>query len=236
MVNIYSSNKNQKDKSIKIEKTYYKKSQKIKNHDNSAKLSISEQIHSLQILKEKGVLSESEYQEKIDIINKQVITSKVKLLPEYLNLKKIYENELLTEKQFIEKTTKLIADYKEYYSLFGDNDYPEFYWELYKSNKLNIRFNILNYKKSDLYGKWNFKNGQIKLYKDDLLNKNILKTSWANGFDKNGEWELNQNEINIKMTGEIKSEKAILKIKELGSHIFIFYINDRKYTSIKDFT
>jgi hypothetical protein len=197
------------------------------------KSSTNEQRQSLEILKDKGVLNETEYQEKIDIINEQIITEEIHKSSEYLNLKNIYENDLLSKQQFEDKTKKLIDDYKEYYSIFGENNYPEFTWELYKSMKVNNKLNVSDYSKSDLYGKWKLKNGQIFLYQEE--NKDRLKiTSWINELNRYGEWELNNSELNVKLYGKFKSDKAVFKISELGSHIFVYFIDDKKFTSIKD--
>ena len=232
---IYSATRKQNTSNNKIGSSVFNKSiAKEKNESEKTRLTSKEQKHSIQILKDKGVLTESEYQEKIDIINEQTIIDKIHKSTEYRNLKKVYESDLLTKKQFDEKTNKLIAEYKEYYSIFGENNYPEFTWELYKSMKVNIKLNISDYSKSDLYGKWKFKNGQLFLYHENETNKNRLKVTWTNGMNRYGEWEFDESKLNVKLYGTFKSDKVIFRIEELGSHIFVYFIDDKKHTTIKD--
>lgn len=196
------------------------------------KISINEQKQSLQILKDKGVLNETEYQEKIDIIDEQIIIEKIHKSSEYQNLKNVYESELLTKEQFDEKTNKLIADYKEYYSIFGENNYPEFTWELFQNMKINKKINPYDYKNSDFLGKWKFKNGQLFLYNENGLNK--LKVTWTNGINRYGDWDLSNQQINLRLSKSFGHDKAIIQIDELGTHIFVYYIDNKKYTCIKD--
>lgn len=88
------------------------------NQHKQRNFSTNQQKQSLQILKDKGVLTKFEYQEKIDINNEQIIIEKVHKLSEYQNLKNVYESELLTKEQFEEKTNKLVNEYKDCYSIF----------------------------------------------------------------------------------------------------------------------
>src|SRR5690606_7662027 len=101
----------------KIRGTPFNEREKVENNSLENKRStINEQKRSVQILKNKGVLTESEYQEKIEKINEQIIVERVHNSSEYQNLKIVYESDLLSKEQFDEKTNKLLADYKEYYS------------------------------------------------------------------------------------------------------------------------
>ncbi len=225
------------NKNSSLEKPNLLRPSTNRSHQNQNKqrnFSTNEQKQSLQILKDKGVLTESEYQEKLKIIDEQIIIEKIHKSTEYQNLKKVYESDLLTKEQFDEKTNKLIAEYKDYYSIFGENNYPEFTWELYKSMKINNKLNVSDYSKSDLYGKWKFKNGQIFLFHEKETNKDKLKITWTNGLNRYGEWELNESELNVKFSANFKSDKAIFKISELGSHVFDYLIDDKRFVSIKD--
>ena len=100
--------------------------------------------------------------------------------------------------------------------------------------KINNKFNVSDYSKSNLYGKWKFKNGQIFLYHQKESKKDRLKITWTNGLNRYGEWELNDTELNVKLYKKFNSEKVVLRIHELGSHIFVYYIDNKKFTSIKD--
>ncbi|WP_100612436.1 hypothetical protein [Confluentibacter lentus] len=205
---------------------------KYQHKTEKSKISINEQKQSIQILKDKGVLTETEYQEKINIIEEQIIIDKIHKSTEYQNLKNIYESELLTKEQFDEKVNKLIANYKEYYPIFGENNYPEFTWELFQNMKINKKINPYNYQNSDLLGKWKFKNGQLFLYNENGLNK--LKVTWLNNVNRYGEWDLSNNLLNVKLNKSLGFDKEFFHIDELGSHIFVYFVNDKKYTCIKD--
>lgn len=216
------------EKSNLSNKTINSDEQYQKNH------SIKEQKDSLLILKEKGILTESEYQEKINIIDEQIIITRVQSLSEYQNLKKVYQSELLTKEQFDEKTNKLISDYKQFYSIFGENNYSEFTWELFNTMKLDERINPYDYEISDLLGKWNFKNGQIFLYEDQTVSKKKINVVWNNGLNKYGEWELENQQLIIKQDKYTSSKRLIFRIDSLGSHILVCYIDESKYTCIKE--
>ncbi|APY09530.1 hypothetical protein BWZ20_15000 [Winogradskyella sp. J14-2] len=230
---IYSANKvksnseNSLNLNFKEQKTnHYKQNKPIKS-------SINEQKENLKILKNEGVLSDTEYEEKIDIINNQIILEKVNKLIEYKSLKKVLDSDLLSKEQFEEKTDKLIADYKEYYSIFGENSYPEFTWDLYKTMKINQKYDTADYTKNHLYGNWEFKDGQINFYQEKENNADKLKIRWNNGTYINCEWELNDSIIHLKRTGKVKSKVEKLRIDELGTNILVFYANENKYSSIK---
>ncbi|NCP85534.1 MAG: hypothetical protein GW809_08985 [Bacteroidetes bacterium] len=230
---LYSANKKPKETNSEIGSSFFDNNKNnYTKQQSTKKLSTKEQKQSLQILKDKGVLNETEYQEKINIIDEQIIIDKIHKSTEYQNLKNVYESELLTKEQFDEKVNKLITDYKEYYSIFGENNYPEFTWELFQNMKINKKINPYDYKNSDIIGKWKFKNGQLFLYNENGFNK--LKVTWTDNVNRYGEWDLSNNLLNVRLNKSLGFDKEFFHIDELGSHIFVYFVNDKKYTCIKD--
>lgn len=227
-----SANKKEKDNREKIKTSFFDKKNSLKKSTNQ--LSLEEQKQSIEILKDKGVLNETEYLEKINLIDEQIITERAQKSTEYQNLLKVYESDLLTKEQFHEKIAKLIAEYKDYFSIFGENNYPEFTWELYRAMKINLRRDTSEYMNTDLYGKWKFKNGQVFFYRDEKTSKKKIKITWNSGLNRYGEWELKDNQLNLKLQKSFGYDKEILHIEELGSDILIYYINEEKYTCLKD--
>ena len=195
-------------------------------------LSIIDQKQSLEILRDKGVLNESEYEEKLNILEEQLILKKVQSLSEYLNLKKLCDSDLLSKEQFENKIKSLFAEYKEYYSIFGDDKYPEFTWDLYKFRKINKKIKPYEYEESDLIGKWNLINGKLFFYNESGLNK--LKITWTNGVNRYGKWELKRLKLNISLFKTFGSNNIDFKIEELGSHVFVYTVNGKEHTAIKD--
>ncbi|MGJ8551286.1 SHOCT domain-containing protein [Winogradskyella wichelsiae] len=80
------------------------------------KISTDEQRDSIQILKDKGILSESEFQKKIEIIDEKTILEELYESSEYLSLKKLYDSEILNQDEFDQKIqaikNKIKADKK----------------------------------------------------------------------------------------------------------------------------
>lgn len=99
---LYSANKKDNENKIKIRTTFFVQNKKTVE-DNTKQLSIEEQKQSILILKDKGLLSESEFQEKISIVNEKIILEELYQSSEYLNLKKLYESEILSENEFKQK-------------------------------------------------------------------------------------------------------------------------------------
>lgn len=207
-----------------------------KTTQNIVSKSIDEQKESLLFLKEKGVLTENEYQEKISIIKNKSILEKVYSSTEYKNLKKVYDSELLTKEHFDSKVDALIEKYRKYISLFGENNYSEFNWKLYDYMELNSKRKTENYENKDLLGNWNFKGGQINFYTDVDSSEKKVEITWDNGNNRFGEWNLNEKQINLKLykSKTLEINKATLNIQEIGTNIISYTMGSTQYIAYKN--
>lgn len=206
---------------------------KIKSQDNYRNIvvSIKEQKKSIEDLREKGIFSDSEYQEKLTLLDAKIAISNFQHTHEYRNLKKLYESEVLTKEQFDIKTDNLLADYKNYFSLYGANDI-EFTWEFYQNTKANKRINPNDYKDTDFLGMWKFKHGQLFFHQNYGINK--VKITWKNNMYRDGEWSFSDQLLNLKLYKSFGVDFEILRIDELGTHLFVYHLNNIKYICYKD--
>lgn len=82
---------------------YKKEFQVIKKEQSR----IEKSIQNLIDLKQKGILTEQEYQEKINRINLEKAERKLKTLKEYKQLKSLFDSGILTEEEFENKVSTL---------------------------------------------------------------------------------------------------------------------------------
>ncbi|KPM30213.1 Hypothetical protein I595_3690 [Croceitalea dokdonensis DOKDO 023] len=130
-------------------------------------LSTTEQKQSVEILKEKGLLNESEYQEKIDIIEKQIKIDKIYKSKEYLNLKSLFESGLFTKDEFENKVELLKTKASENNSFIQSDFVREKLIGIWKDNVGTIEFwddntFVFNDKNKDITnGSWSVDNSDI---------------------------------------------------------------------------
>ncbi|RKF04676.1 hypothetical protein C8N26_0062 [Tenacibaculum lutimaris] len=204
-----------------------------KTTQNTVPQSIEDQKENLLFLLKKGILTEIEYQEKINLIKNKSILKKVHTSTEYKSLKKVYDSKLLTKEHFDNKVNVLVEKHKEYVSLFGDNNYSEFNWRLFYYIKLNSKIKTEDYDDNDFLGIWNFKSGQIYFDKDDdsLEKKVVIK--WDNGISRFGKWSLNENKINLNLNKNSEINKITLNIEEIGTNIISYTMGNVQYIGYK---
>ncbi|EKF54417.1 hypothetical protein I215_12333 [Galbibacter marinus] len=184
--------------------------------------STSEQEMSLLVLKQKGILTNEEYHEKLEIIEQNsnilktnLVKEKVKSLDEYKHLHNLLRVSLLSQEQFEKKVYLLIKDYESYMSIYGNNLYPKHTWTLYQKYKQHLAVEKSNYSYLDFYGAWKFKNYIIY-----FNNENEVKFIFDKSTAIVGTYMLENKKIHIKT----RKERYTLNIEDVGSHI-LSYIN-----------
>ncbi|PIV97967.1 MAG: hypothetical protein COW43_00365 [Flavobacteriaceae bacterium CG17_big_fil_post_rev_8_21_14_2_50_31_13] len=148
--------------------------------------STTEQKQSVEILKEKGLLNESEYQEKIDIIENQIKIDRIYKSKEYLNLKNLFESGLFTKDEFENKVELLKTKASE-----------------------NNSFNQSDIVREKLIGIWKDNVGTIEFWDD-----NTFVFNDKNKDETNGSWSIDNNDI-IEIRFNSRLEKFyILELSE----------------------
>lgn len=196
------------------------------NDNSKKKLSAVEQKQSIEILKEKDLLSETEYEEKMKIIDGKIILEKLYTSTDYLNLKNLYENEILTQDEFnlkVETIKKRIThDLNPNRNLENDED-------VISNNEINIKNGD---KPSDFYGKWISENAEIHFYEEYGIQR--IKMNWNNGIKRNGHWYLTDSNLIASLYKTFGVEEVIFEIEKFTPNSFIYLIDGKRYTAIKN--
>lgn len=176
-------------------------------------ISTDEQIQSIQILKDKGLLTDSEYQEKINIIEEKKSLEELYASTEYSNLKKLYESGILTQDEFNLKVETIKNNRKE------------------ELNTLNNTIKY-EYENSDFYGLWFSENAKLHFYEEYGIQK--IEMNWNNGRKMKGHWDLTNSILTASMYKTFGTVTVFFNIKQLSTNYFIYSMDGTEYTARKN--
>jgi len=192
-------NKNQEN-AIRKNKNYKSKQNDFKEQDTKKVLTTNEQRQSLEMLKEKGVLSESEFQDKIKVIKgkeseirENELLSELKKTSEYENLVSLQQNEIINESELNAKIKILKDNFK---------------------NKKESDEKPVKLSKENLAAKWSEGNILFNFSSDYSFQYCYNKTSTAKPIC--GRWQI------------IDTNKICLEFNKKQEFLFVLYIREGK--------
>lgn len=184
-------NKFQQHHILRSTNTIQNKSQSIKIKDN------------LKDLRESGLLTQSEYYQKIQDINNKGLNSEILNSDEYLKLKQLFDSNILSENEFNEKV-KLLLEIKNVKSIEQ------------KPQEFHIHDSVENDRTVDKGNEWEEKSwiyvvlSLIFLMSLSLINWNEVTGEIDNYLDKNNEQIVNEPSITTTPAVAIENDVDII--------------------------
>jgi len=196
--NFFSNRKQRKEQ--KEKESQYKKETQLRYESNDCK-------ESLKNLKEKGIFTDLEYQDKVSKLENSEIQIEVERTEEYKQLKSLLNSDVLTKVEFESKLDFLKSKYK----IPSKKDK-----EIDKDELTEVKF----------YGTWGIDGGQL------ILNKISFSIKWDNGNYLNGTWSYKIN--NSQLLLELREKDIMFTIIRFYKNKGFDYLNGKKkFTALK---